>query len=68
MNSWTTLIVKYKVKITDIDGPGDRRTSQREMSYDIIYMWEKWYKWTYWHPQTSKADLCLPEGECKGEE
>ena len=44
-----------------MDGPGDYNTKwsksdrERQISYDITYMWslkKKWCKWTYYKPET----------------
>ena len=45
--------------ICNMDGPRDYHTKwnksdrERQISYDIIYMWhlQKWYKWTYLQSQ-----------------
>ena len=46
--------------------------SQRQISYDIIYMWEskKWYEWTYLQNRNRftnlENELWLPKGKGRG--
>ena len=54
-----------KTICSNMDGPRDYHTKwskscrERQISYDIIYMWnlKKWYKWTYLQNRNRLADL-----------